>query len=56
MILKMYHTCARRATNGSIFSQAGTFHPSALSYHRGEKNDVRLDGEGGEDLGGYRYG
>jgi uracil-DNA glycosylase len=46
----MYHTYARRATNGSMFWQAGTPHPSVLSCHGGEENDGRLHVEGGRLL------
>jgi len=55
MILRMYHTYVRRATNGSMFWEAGTFHPSALSCHGGEENDVRLRVEGEEALGDYGH-
>src|SRR2546430_380106 len=31
MILRMYHTYARRATNGAMFWEVGTSHPSGPS-------------------------
>jgi hypothetical protein len=47
MIFKMYHTYARRATDGCMFEAAGISHPSALSYPGGEEYGVRLHGEKG---------
>jgi hypothetical protein len=55
MILRMYHTYARRATNGSMFWEVGTSHSSVLSCLEREENDVRLHVEGGEALGDYGH-
>src|SRR5262245_25941208 len=43
MILRMYHTYARRATSGCMLWEAGTSRPSALSYHERDENGVSLD-------------